>query len=246
MNIWQEEELPHQTIGFELPSLPGQRFRLVVPELISDSEEALLPWSHPSPEWDIDQESARCSIEISGTIRMEAEVLLRREKIDIAIRVSNLSDRSWQKVNLFTCFAYYPAPLFHDPDLTRTFFPVATGTWKAVADLFAEHDPGDGPYTFSPVRGGPALSDLWLCRQINQSHTQEVSRGAACVVSSCGQWVAGMESSRPAYVFNNRRECCIHADPLLGAIEPGETIQGVSTVHIFRGSVEDFDARLSG
>ena len=229
-----------------MPDLPGQAFRLVVPELISDRKEALLPWTHPSPEWDIDQESARCSIEISGMIRMSAEVLFSGERIDIGVSVSNLSDGVWEKVNLFTCFAYYTAPLFNDPDLTRTYFPVAAGRWKAVADMFAEHNPGDGPYTFFPVRGGPALSDLWVCREINQNHSQEVSRGAACVVSSCGQWVAGMTSARPAYVFNNRRDCCIHADPLLGTIEPGETVQGVSTVHIFSGSVEDFDARLRG
>lgn len=246
MKIWQETELPHQTIGFEMPGLPGQAFRLVVPELISGNKEALLPWFHPSPEWDIDQESARCSIEISGTIRMSAEVLFSGEKIDIGISVSNLSDGVWEKVNLFTCFAYFTAPSFNDPDLTRTYFPVAAHTWKPVADLFAEHDPGDGPYTFFRVRDGPSLSDLWVCRQIRQNHPQEVSRGAVCVVSSCGQWVAGMTSARPAYVFNNRRECCIHADPLLGTIEPGETMQGVSTVHIFRGSVKDFDARLPG
>ena len=42
MRIWQETELPHQTIGFEMPKLPGQVFRLVVPELISDCNEALL------------------------------------------------------------------------------------------------------------------------------------------------------------------------------------------------------------
>lgn len=246
MKIWRVEELPHQTLGFELPHLPGQAFRLVVPELISDAGEALLPWTHPSQEWKIDQDSACCSIEIGGTIRMTAEILFGPEKIDIIVRVSNLSDRTWQKVNLFTCFAFYTAPLFHDPDLARTYVPVTAGTWKPIADLFAEHDPGEGPYTFFPVRGGPALSDLWVCRKINQNHTQQVSRGAACVVSSCGQWVAGMESSKPAYVFNNRRECCVHADPLLGTINPGATVQDMSSVHIFRGSVEDFEARLSG
>lgn len=246
LKIWAETEIPHQTLGFEMPELPGETFRLVVPELISDTEEALLPWGHPSPKWNIDQESARCSIEVSGTLRMAAQVLFQPEKIDVVVTVCNLSDRTWEQANLFTCFAYFKAPLFDDTDLTRTYFPVGPGTWKPVGDMYAEHSPGDGPYTFFAVRGGPTLSDLWVCRQIKQNHTQEVSRGAACVVSSCGQWVAGMTSSNPAYVFNNRSDCCIHADPLLGTIKPGETTQALSTVHIFRGSVEDFDARISG
>ncbi|MDP7253273.1 MAG: hypothetical protein QGF00_26985 [Planctomycetota bacterium] len=245
MKIWREN-LPHQTIGFGMPDLPGQTFRLVVPELISDSRNPILPWSTPSPDWEVGEESARCVIEIVGMIRMSAEVLFSGDRIVIDVSVSNLSEEVWEKANLFTCFAYYAAPLYDDPDLSRTYLPVATGRWKAVADLFAEHDPGPGPYTFFPVRDGPALSDLWICRTINQSHPQEVCRGAACVESSCGQWVAGMSSARPAYVFNNRRECCIHADPLLGTIEPGETHQDVSTVHICSGSLEDFDARVTG
>lgn len=246
MKIWQEEEMPHQTTGFSLPDLPDQVFRLVVPELISDSTEDLLPWSHPSPQWDIDRESAHCASEISGAIRMSADVTFSAERIDIHVAVTNLSTRTWDNANLFTCFAYYPAPQFHDPERTRTHFPIAPGVWESVADLFAEHDPGPGPYTFFPVRGGPALSDLWVCRQINQMHSQQLSAGAACVLSSCGQWLAGMASARPAYVFNNRRQCCIHADPLLGTVAPGRTTHCLSTVHIFRGSLEDFDARLSG
>ncbi|MDI6809935.1 MAG: hypothetical protein QME66_13365 [Candidatus Eisenbacteria bacterium] len=201
MRIWQETKLPHQTIGFEMPDLPGQPFRLVVPELISDYGGALFPWAHPSPEWEIAEKSARCLIEIRGTIRMSAEVLFCGQKIDIVVSVTNLSERIWEKVNLFTCFAYYTAPLFNDPDLVRTYFPVAAGRWKSVADLFVEHDPGDGPYTFFPVRHGPVLSDLWVCRAINQNHSQEVFWGTACVASSCSQRVAGMISARPRVCF---------------------------------------------
>lgn len=245
MRIWRETERPHQTIGFELPDLPGQTFRLTVPELISDSKEALLPWSLPSPEWDIEQDSARCSIEIEGIIRMDAQVLFRGEKTDVVVSTTNLSTRVWDKVNLFTCFAYYAAPLFNDPDLTRTYFPVGKQAWKSVRELFTQQDPGSGPFTFFPVRGPPALSELWVCRQIEQHHPQVVSQGAACVLSKDKKWVAGMTTQTPAYVFNNRSECCIHADPLLGTMNPGDTIEDFTTVHIIHGSLEDFQARLS-
>lgn len=238
-------EFRHQTISFELPGLPGDDFLLVVPELVSDAEEALLPWSHASPEWDIEKDSARCLIEIPQTILMEAEVLFGGEQIRVEVTVTNLSNRVWRLTNLFTCFAFYKAPRFNNKDLRRTFIPVGEHEWKSVADLFAEHDPGDGIHTFFPVKGGPVISDLWLGRSIKQQHPQVASRGAMCVVSTDGKWVAGMTSPDPAYVFNNRQQHCIHADPLLGTVGPGQVAQAVNTLWVFRGTLEDFDARTS-
>ncbi len=95
MKIWREN-LPHQTIGFGMPDLPGQTFRLVVPELISDSRNPILPWSTPSPDWEVGEESARCVIEIVGMIRMSAEVLFSGDRIVIDVSVSNLSEVVWE------------------------------------------------------------------------------------------------------------------------------------------------------
>ncbi|MDO8585597.1 MAG: hypothetical protein Q7T82_01005 [Armatimonadota bacterium] len=244
LRIRQVTDLPHQTIGFELTDLPGDEFLLVVPELVSDAEEALLPWSHPSPRWEIGQDSAHCMIDIDRAILMEADVVFRGEDISIAVTVTNLSERIWRLANLFTCFAFYRAPRFNDPDLRRTFIPIGARRWKSVGELFAERDPGPDRHTFFPVRGGPPLEEMWVCRAIDQNHPQVASQGAMCVVSSDGEWVAGMTSPKPVYLFNNRRLHCIHADPLLGTVRPGQVAQGVSTLHIFRGTLEDYEKRL--
>jgi hypothetical protein len=231
-----------QSIGFELPELPGEEFRIVIPELISDTKEPILPWEQPPPNWDIRENLARCLIEIHNTIRMEAEVRFCDERIEARVMVTNLSQRSWEMVNAFTCFAFYAAPSFNDPQLTRTYFPV-NGQWKSVAELFREHDPGTGPYTFFPVAGGPPLDDLWLCRKIPQRCPQVVSNGCGYVVSTGGDWIAGMTTRTPAYVFHNRREPCIHVDPLMGTVAAGATAEGISNIYIFRGTVASFMKR---
>ncbi|MDO8682548.1 MAG: hypothetical protein Q7N50_03605 [Armatimonadota bacterium] len=246
LRIQQVTDLPHQTIGFEMPGLPGDEFLLVVPELVSDAEKAILPWSQPSPQWDIGPDSARCMIDIDQVIHMEAEALFRADEIQVTVTVTNLSNRIWRQANLFTCFAFYRAPQFDDHDLRRTFIPVGDHKWRSLAELFADRDPGRGRHTFFPVHGGPELSDMWLCRTIKQHHPQMASHGAMCVLSKDGKWVAGMTSPNPAYLFNNRQQHCIHADPLLGTVGPGQVAQGVSALHIFRGSVEDYERRLSG
>jgi len=237
VKIWVDEQ--KQTIAFELSELPQQVFKIVIPELVSDSKEPIVPWEHPSPDWKIEEKSAHWSTEIQGKARMKSEVQFGQEKITTRVSLTNLSKESWENTNAFTCFAFYAAPTFDDPELTRTYFPV-NDKWKSVSVLFSEHNPGDGPYTFFPVVGGPQLSDLWLGRKIPQHHPQTVSRGCACVVSKDGKWIAGMSTRTPAYAFHNRRERCVHADPLLGTVAPGATIEGTSEIHIFRGSLADF------
>jgi len=237
LKIWPDKQ--DQTIGFELPELPGEVFKIVIPELISDEEEPIIPWETASPNWEIGESAARWSTERPNIVRMVASVHFRGKQIETRVRITNLSQRTWKQVNFFTCFAYYSAPSFDDPQLTRTYFPVE-GNWKSVAELFAEHNPGSGPYTFFPVAGGPRLEDFWLCRRIPQRHPQVISKGRGCVVSSDRNWIAGMTTEAAAFVFNNRRERCIHADPFVKSIAPGSTAEGTSTIYIVRGTVADF------
>lgn len=231
-----------QTIAFELPNLPGEEFRIVIPEVISDATQPIVPWGLQSPDFDIAEDVARWAIEIPDVVRMEAEVRFSPDRIDAYVKTTNLSPRAWEKLNAFTCFAYYAAPSFFDPQMTRTYFPV-NSQWKSVSQLFSEHDPGSGPYTFFRVAGGPRLEELWACRQIKQFHPQIVDQGCACVVSKDGKSIVGMTTPTPAYVFVNRKETCIHADPLMGTVPPGGTCVGSSTIYVFRGTLADFAKR---
>jgi hypothetical protein len=241
MKITQEAQ--KQTITFELPELPGETFRITIPEIIADAEEVIVPWSQPSPNWEIGEDYARWSAEETELFSMQAEVVFRGEQILTTIRLTNLSSRTWKQVHSFTCFAFWEAPLFDDPDLSRMYLPVGEG-WRTVGDLFAEHYPGERIHTFFPVAGGPTLESMWLCRMIPQWYPRPVSGGGGCVVSRDGKWVAGMSTQNPAFLFVNRQERCIHANPLHPTIAPGETVEGTSVIHIFRGSLQDFAERI--
>jgi len=231
-----------QTLGFELPQLPGEEFRIAIPELISDKTQALLPWGFASPSFEIQRNLAQMHIEVPGRIRMEAKISFLKDKIEALVRAKNLSSHRWDGLNAFTCFACYKAPSFHDPQLVRTYLPVGR-TLKSIADLLSEDDPGGDSKTFFGVAHGPKLEDLWACRQLRQHHAEMVSEGFACLVSNDRKWVAGITTQKPAYLFNNRELSCIHADPLMGSVPPGGTAEGLSTIYIFPGSKEDFMER---
>jgi hypothetical protein len=228
-----------QTIDFEINVLPGQVFKIVVPEIITDRQEVLLPWSQRVRRWDIGPDHASWDYELPGVIRAHSAVLFGQELIEARVTVTNLSTRTWELANAFTCFAFYAAPLFDNPELDRIRFPV-DGNWRSVADLFAQTSPGDGPYTFFPVKGGPRIKDIKVVRLVGQTHPQIVDYGAGCVVSKDGKWVAGMSAAKPAYVFCNRKERCIHANPLYDPVPPGQTAEASSRIHIMRGGVADF------
>lgn len=231
-----------QTLGFVLPQLPGEEFRIAIPELISDRRQAILPWGFASPDFEIRKDLAQLQIEVPGRIGMEATIRFLEEKIEASVRVTNLSTDTWDDLNAFTCFACTKAPSFHNPDLRRTYIPMG-GALKPIAELFAKKSPGSDPKTFFAVAGGPLLDDLWACRQLRQRYADPASTACACLASADGRWVAGIHTQQPAYLFNNRDLSCIHADPLLGTVLPGGSAEGFSAIHIFPGRIEDFVKR---
>lgn len=231
----------NQTFNFEMNVLPGQVFKIVIPEIITDNKEILLGWNQKVRHWDIGPDYARWDCEIPGVIRAHSTVSFGQKVIEARVKITNLSQRTWELTNAFTCFAFYDAPLFDNPDLDRIMFPV-NGKWRSVADLFAETSPGNGPYTFFSVKGSPPIKDMKLVQLIRQTHPQIIDYGAGCVVSKDGKWVAGASTSHPAYVFCNRRERCIHANPVYDPIRPGETVEQSTYIRIMQGGVADFAA----
>lgn len=241
----QIRNVGRQTLGFELPALPDQEFRIAIPELISDANDAILPWGFPSPQFDIQEDRALLSIEVPGKIRLKAEVSFGDQQIEAQVTATNLSDVAWVGLNAFTCFACCKAPRFHDPSCVNTYFPVEE-KWRALSELSVDYKPGRGRFTFFPVVGGPRLDELWVCRQLGGHYPGSASLPGACIVPNKGGWVAGMTTQKAAYLFNNRELSCLHANPLMGAVPPGVTSQGASTVHILRGTVADFADKCRG
>jgi hypothetical protein len=50
---WVIRNVERQTLGFQIPDLPGEEFRIPLPELLSDADQSILPWGFVSPEFEI-------------------------------------------------------------------------------------------------------------------------------------------------------------------------------------------------
>lgn len=238
MKIYPDKQ--DQTIAFEIDPLPNEVFKIVIPEIVSHNDQVIIPWSEKVPQWTIRSDFASWHCEIPSVVDMVAEICFSTKKIEAVVTVTNLSRQGWELTNAFTCFAFYQAPLFDDPRLERIYLPVAND-WESLASVLAQAPcPGEAPCTFFQVEGSANISDLWLGRTIDQTHSQAIKQCAVCVVSQNNQWVAGITTYRAGYVFVNRRERCIHANPVYDFIPPGDTASERCIIHIMKGDVSTF------
>mgnify|MGYP001165052804 CR=1 FL=1 len=90
---------------------------------------------------------------IEDVIETKAAVLFADRQIEVRVKVTNLSDRTWLNANAFTCFTFTHADAFDDKRMTRSFVQIGN-TWRTLADLFRERSPGGSALTFLGVRGG--------------------------------------------------------------------------------------------
>src|SRR6266487_2001097 len=171
-----------QTLSIELPELPGQEFRIALPELISDANRSILPWGFVSPEFEIRDHEAQLTIEVPNEVRMEACVADKGDCIEAQLRLTNLSRGTWVLANAFICFACLNAPLFYDSEGSRTWYPKG-GKWHAMSELRSDHPQPENPYTLIRVKGGPELSEMWVCRKLQGLLPGSASQSCACITS---------------------------------------------------------------
>ena len=107
-----------------------------------------MPWAQQSPHWEITNSAAAWSVEIQDLVHMEARVVFQGDHIQALVSVKNLSTTTWENANAFTCFRIRYAASFQDPQLIRTYVPVA-GQWKSMATLFAQHHRARALHVFS-------------------------------------------------------------------------------------------------
>ena len=227
-----------QTLGVRLRCLPRDEFRIAVPELLSDADQAILPWGFPSPHFEIADDRAQLCIDLPKVVRMEATVQVCEGSIEIRVKATNLSAYRWERLNAFTCFACHHAPSFDNPLADRTKFLIGT-RWQSVARLRSIGGQDRTPFTFCPVRGAPRPNRLWVCRQLRGRVLRAAANPSACVISADGKWAAHITSRSAGYLFSNRQLTCVHACPLLGDLAPGESGEGVNVIRVLPGAAEN-------
>ena len=133
----------------------------------------------------------------------------REDGVDFTVRLTNLSSRTWPNANMPVCVQLGTAPDLRDPELQRTWHHTKDG-WRKFAPTDAKPVYPGGCHFFGGMRLGEG----------NDSGRAEIR-----VASKCGQWHLSHSFDNAVSVGGNCHEsiCCIHANPVVGELKPGET-----------------------
>jgi hypothetical protein len=133
----------------------------------------------------------------------------REDGIDFSIRLTNLSAMTWPNANMPVCVQLATAPDFCDPGLERTFYPGSQGWQKFDPKSVKAVYPG-GCHFFGSMKLGD---------------THAAGGAEIRVASRCGQWHLSHSFENAPSVGGNCHEtmCCVHANPVVGMVRPGET-----------------------
>ncbi|MFM1551464.1 MAG: hypothetical protein ACKJSG_18825 [Lentisphaeria bacterium] len=170
--------------------------------------------------WQYDADGGwRSCFEKPGHCSVLATATSRDDGVDLRLQVTNLSDRVWPRTRAPVCVQLAAAPDFRDPALERTCF-VAGGSPKAFrADQVERVYPG-GCHFYGNMAGPRPTGDVSEIR----------------VASRCGRWHLAHGFETADGVGGNCHEsiCCIHADPLLGELQPGQCGEATGWIRLRR------------
>ena len=151
------------------------------------------------------------SFEKAGQCAVEATVTTRDDGVALQLQVTNLTGYVWPRAQAPVCVQLAAAPDFRDPALERTRF-LAADNWQVFR--------ADQVRRTYPDR----------CHFFGAMGVPEAAGGNEIrVASRCGGWHLAHYFETASGVGGNCHEsiCCIHANPLLGELHPGQS--GVAT-----------------
>ncbi|MFO0982936.1 MAG: hypothetical protein U1E76_14595 [Planctomycetota bacterium] len=213
------------------PEFAGEVFVYTVPEAIGPADD--VTWAHVRPN-EITPEWNRGSSDVlsyawrrPGQFALAVQAAANHEHVDVQIKLSNISQRSWPVTLAFCCMAPRGAPSFVDFDGTRTEV-LLDDAWQAITRLPRRDSPRptvqlwylqDGPRKIPVVESFAATPACY-------------PSGAIAVRARGGGAALMLTSDRPLFLFSNLEYGCVHCCPGFGPLAPNESRVAVQRIFI--------------
>ena len=157
------------------------------------------------------------TFEKAGVIRIQGTCGEIRDGISMTLDLTNLSQHGYASVRANVCVQLAGAPDFTDVALERTFY--------------AEDD--QLKRFHAPAMDAQALTAGYGSGQTVENFIVVASRDAGFTIAPWWQGAASAGGNRhPSFA-------CIHAPPVFGVIEPGQTVSRQGRLYLMPGHPED-------
>lgn len=221
-------------------STPENVLTFTLPEAIGDADHPFLgnaPGAGMEPHWEVYSEND-CSFDwtLKGTLRFQVHAQAKEDYLDVIMKLTNLSERSWPATFAFNCLsptcevksgggAYGIA----DFDGNRTHILTNEG-WRTLTNMERIHS--DRPtiqlwYTHLEQPTAQFVENF-------KATSPVVAKGAIAVESVDRKTTVAVASPTPLFLFSNLEFACIHCCPGFGSLEPSMT--GTASNRVYFGS----------
>ena len=226
----------------DIPAFPGERFGMGVPESIGDAARAV--WFGPQirPQWEPRDDgvwtyTTRVEGELSYTVTMAPS----EDTVDVAIALTNESDRAWRHSLAFNCFQCGGSPSVNDHECVRHWVGTG-GELRRLPELPRKFGPRPTVQLWG-VEGGPSWRDIPFVAGFAASPDTALE-GWLVIVARDGRRLVATASRPTLFLFQNMEYSCIHSAPGFGSLQPGETGSALTRLYFVEASVEEWHARM--
>lgn len=219
-----------QLLDIRSADFPANAFHYMIPEAIGSTDYTV--WgsarnTRMAPTWKpISGGGWTYEWRREGLLAFSVRATATDDRLDVAIRLENLSDRAWPDSTAFSCFQVRDALDFGDFEGTRTFL-LLDGKWVPITQIERKDSPRPTIQLWY-LRGKPrkvAFVDGF------RATPRVYPEGVLAVRSYDGRHVIAVTSDKPLFLFGNLEFACIHCCPTFGALKPGE--EGAATHRVF-------------
>jgi hypothetical protein len=222
---------------------PGDRFGFGVPESIGDAARPVW-FGGVEPHWnELDDGAWEQVGHLEDELSYRITMTPLDDHVDLAVEVTNESDRIWEQAMAFNCFQCGGVPEIADHECLRHW--VATdGVLTPLIELPRVFGPRPTIQLYN-VEGAPMATEVPFVSNFQATPEGVVLEPWMAIRSRDGKRLA-VTASRPCLtLFQNMEYSCIHASPWMGRLAPGASGQALNRVYFVEASLEDWHARYT-
>jgi hypothetical protein len=223
------------------PALPGEQFRLNLPEAIANNEGGRWGVNEIKPQW-VPGEGGTQSYDVTVPkgMRLQIEMAPSEDHVDIRYRVTNLQAEDWTESLAFTCFNLGAAPSFSDFDMRRTYVWRQGQAFRLV-DIERKFSTRPLVQLFG-IEGARPWTEVPFVTKFHAS-PPDPCEPLIGIRSRDGRRTAAVASNPALFLFHNGEYSCIHSCPTLGPLEAGHTGEAMTRLYFLEASIDPLHHR---
>ena len=240
---WRFWQRGQESLRLVSADFSGDAFLLMLPECVLDRESGYFFWCSdlaPTGAWHAHGASGAVRVAtLPEMAEYQASLNCRPGLVTFRLSIRNLSQRRWRQAAGVVCLRLSEAPTFADGELVRTYMRSRDEFVCLAGTNHSYGNPYFSVYLCAGMEPAAAWSEpgaLWTARR------EVPDDGFVATLARDGSGVIGLlwEPAHDVSCNSSEQFRCIHSNPLIGDLNPGETATCRGCACVSRGGdIED-------